>query len=93
MSAQEAYNLTEACGDVFDVKTLRVGQAYRAYYGSQDDLRYLVYDRDRASSIVFSCRPPYDAWGSLLEDAAKYQVIMNVLGTSLYRELRSDSAN
>lgn len=62
MSAQEAYNLTEACGDVFDVKTLRVGQAYRAYYGSQDDLRYLVYDRDRASSIVFSCRPPYDAW-------------------------------
>lgn len=62
MSAQEAYNLTEACGDVFDVKTLRVGQAYRAYYGSQDDLRYLVYDRDRASSIVFSCCPPYDAW-------------------------------
>ncbi len=62
MSAQEAYNLTEACGDVFDVKTLRVGQAYRAYYGSQDDLLYLVYDRDRASSIVFSCRPPYDAW-------------------------------
>ena len=62
MSAQEAYNLTEACGDVFDVKTLRVGQAYRAYYGSQDDLRYLVYDRDRASSIVFSCRPPDDAW-------------------------------
>ena len=62
MSAQEAYNLTEACGDVFDVKTLRVGQAYRAYYDSQDDLRYLVYDRDRASKIVFSCRPPYDAW-------------------------------
>lgn len=62
MSAQEAYNLTEACGDVFDVKTLRVGQAYRAYHDSQDDLRYLVYDRDRASSIVFSCRPPYDAW-------------------------------
>ena len=62
MSAQDAYNLTQACVDVFDVKTLRVGQAYRAYHDSQDDLRYLVYDRDRASSIVFSCRPPYDAW-------------------------------
>lgn len=61
MSAQEAYNLTEACGSVFDVKTLRVGQAYRAYY-DDSSLHYLVYDRDKASSVVFSCRPPYEAW-------------------------------
>ena len=61
MSAQEAYNLTQACGSVFDVKTLRVGQSYRAY-SSESGLHYLVYDRDRASSIVFSCRPPYEAW-------------------------------
>ena len=61
MSAQEAYNLTQACDSVFDVKTLRVGQAYRAY-SSDEGLQYLVYDRDRASSIVFSCRPPYEAW-------------------------------
>jgi murein DD-endopeptidase MepM/ murein hydrolase activator NlpD len=61
MSAQEAYNLTQACGSVFDVKTLRVGQSYRAY-SSESGLQYLVYDRDRASSIVFSCRPPYEAW-------------------------------
>ena len=32
MSAQQAYDLTQACGDIFDVKTLRVGNAYRAYY-------------------------------------------------------------
>lgn len=64
MSAQEAYNLTQACDSVFDVKTLRVGQAYRAYYDSQPErtLRYLVYDRDKASSIVFSCQSPYEAW-------------------------------
>ena len=60
MSAQEAYNLTQACASVFDVKTLRVGQAYRAYYS--DKLEYLVYDRDKASSIVFSCKSPYEAW-------------------------------
>lgn len=60
MSAQDAYNLTQACDSVFDVRTLRVGQPYRAYYDSS--LRYLVYDRDKASSIVFSCRPPYEAW-------------------------------
>lgn len=69
MSAQEAYNLTQACDSVFDARTLRVGQPYRAYYSSpvEDEtgdgtLRYLVYDRDRSSSIVFTCRPPYEAW-------------------------------
>ncbi|MBR5299626.1 MAG: peptidoglycan DD-metalloendopeptidase family protein [Bacteroidales bacterium] len=68
MSQQEAYNLTLACDSVFDVKTLRIGNAYRAYYDDADTLsdggrlRYLVYERDRASSVVFSCEPPYDAW-------------------------------
>lgn len=59
MSAQEAYNLTESCDSVFDVRNFRVGQAYRAYY-DEGKLMYLVYDRDRSSSIVFSCHPPYE---------------------------------
>lgn len=61
MTQQEAYNLTEASKDVFDVKTLRVGKAYRAYY-EDSVLKYLVYDRDKASSIVFDCTSPYGAW-------------------------------
>lgn len=61
MSQKDAYDLTIACDSIFDVRTLRVGNAYRAYYDSLA-VRYLVYDRDRASSIVFSCRPPYEAW-------------------------------
>lgn len=62
MSAQDAYNLTQATSDVFDVKTLRVGNSYQAYYSASDSLEYLVYDRDRTSRVVFSCRMPYDAW-------------------------------
>ncbi|MBQ8838961.1 MAG: peptidoglycan DD-metalloendopeptidase family protein [Bacteroidales bacterium] len=61
LSRQEAYNITEACSDVFDVKSLRVGQPYEAYFDG-DSLRYLVYERDRAACVVFDCRPPYDAW-------------------------------
>ena len=61
LSAQEAYNLTQSCADVFDVRTLRVGNSYEAYY-SGDLLRYLVYERDRTGNIVFACQPPYDAW-------------------------------
>ena len=33
MSAQEAYDLTQACDKTFDVKSLRVGNTYKAYYG------------------------------------------------------------
>ncbi len=61
MSVQEAYNLTQACDTVFDVRNFKVGQSYRAYYET-GSLQYLVYDRDRASSIVFSCQSPYKAW-------------------------------
>ena len=61
LSQQETYNLTEATKEVFDVKTLRVGKQYRAYY-KDSVLKYLVYDRDKASSIVFDCTAPYAAW-------------------------------
>ncbi len=69
MGAKEAYDLSIACDSVFDVKTLRVGNAYDAYYSSPDStaktLEYIVYERDRASQIVFSCRPPY--WAKIHE--------------------------
>lgn len=61
MSAQDGYNLTLACADVFDVKTLRVGNSYKAYYGDDDTLKYIVYEDSRTSDIVFSCLPPYEA--------------------------------
>lgn len=62
MSAGESYALTQACDSVFDVRTLRVGNAYKAYYSGDDRLEYLVYDRDRMHCIVFDCSEPYSAW-------------------------------
>lgn len=62
MTSQEAYNLTQACDTVFDVRTLRVGNAYKAYFSSEDQLKYLVYDRDRKHQVVFDCNEPYDVW-------------------------------
>ena len=62
MTAQEAYNLTQVCDSVFDVRTLRVGNAYKAYFSSAGQLEYLVYDRDRMHQIVFDCTEPYEAW-------------------------------
>ena len=66
LNAQQAYDLTVACGSEFDVKSLRVGNKYRAYYQrpssdrqAETELKYLVYDQSRTTNIVFDCQPPY----------------------------------
>ena len=62
MTAQQAYNLTQVCDTLFDVRTLRVGNTYKAYFSPENTLEYLVYDRDRMHQIVFDCTEPYDLW-------------------------------
>ena len=86
MSAQEAYNLTQACSDVFDVRTLRVGNSYRAYYSS--GLAYLVYDRDRTSSIIFSCQSPYEAWIYEKPVTVEQRYADVTINTSLWVDMR-----
>ena len=63
MSAKESYNLSQACADTFDVRSLRVGNAYEAYYNATDSTRildYLVYERDMMTNVIFSCKSPYE---------------------------------
>ena len=60
LNAQQAYDLTTACGQTFDVKSLRVGNAYKAYYEDRI-LKHLVYEQNRTTSIVFDCQDPYGA--------------------------------
>ena len=62
MTAQQAYNLTQICDTLFDVRTLRVGNTYKAYFSAENTLEYLVYDRDRMHQVVFDCTEPYDLW-------------------------------
>ena len=59
LNAQEAYDLTLACDTVFNVKNLRVGNEYKAYYDGQI-LKYVLYRQDRTSDILFECQPPYE---------------------------------
>ena len=54
MGGTPAYHLAESCKDVFDVRNLRVGNPYKAYY-EEDVLKYVVYTQDRISSIIFDC--------------------------------------
>ena len=62
LSAQQAYNLSAACDSVFDVTSIRVGNAYRIWTSATGETEYLAYDIDRTRSVVFRCREPYSAW-------------------------------
>lgn len=88
MTQKEAYDLTLACDSVFDVRTLRVDNAYRAYYGSDASVKYLVYDRDRASSIVFDCTPPYGAWVYEKPVSVESRYADVTINSSLWNDMR-----
>lgn len=88
MSQNDAYNLGIACDPVFDVKSLRIGNAYSAYY-SESSLEYLVYERDRASSVVFRCRPPYSAWVYRKPVTVEERYADVTINTSLWNDMRA----
>ncbi len=60
MGTTDAYNLAIACDSVFNVKKLRGGNAWQAYYSFDADsvktLEYVVYERDSETDVVFRCR-------------------------------------
>lgn len=55
---QEAFNVVQASGDVFNPRDLRAGSDWSAYFSADSGevraVRYLVYDQDRINQIVFS---------------------------------------
>ena len=89
LSAQQAYDLTLACKDVFDVKSLRVGNTYRAYYGEDNSLQYVVYDRDRTSNIIFKCQVPYEVkvYEKPVTSQQRYADV--TINTSLWVDMRN----
>lgn len=92
MSQKEAYDLTVACDSVFDVKTLRIGNAYHAYYPQPEDSlttpEYLVYEQDKVSSVVFRCRPPYEAWVYRKPVTVERRYADVTINTSLWNDMR-----
>ncbi len=60
MDATDAYNLATACDSVFNVRKLRSGNPWQAYYSFGADsvktLEYVVYERDSETDVVFRCK-------------------------------------
>lgn len=58
VSAEKAYSLTESSKGVFDLRKIRVGNEYHAFYTKSDDpeLDYLIYDIDRREYVKFTMK-------------------------------------
>ena len=56
MSSEDAYKLSQICDSIFDVRKLRAGNPYKAYYDSlSNDLKYVVYENNRIRRTIFHC--------------------------------------
>ncbi len=54
--------LTQACDTVFDVRKLRAGNSWSAYYADSTNLRYIVYDNSRTRQTVFQIQDSLAVW-------------------------------
>lgn len=62
MPTDRAHALLSACDTVFDVRKLRAGNTWKAYYRDSTALSYIVYDNSRTLRTVFSCADSTAAW-------------------------------
>ena len=92
LNAQEAYDLTMACDTVFDVKNLRVGNEYKAYYDAQI-LKYVLYRQDRTSDILFECQTPYKVSKVTRPVTVRKRYADVTINSSLWNDMRAAGAS
>ena len=92
LSAQEAYNLTIACDTAFNVKSLRVGNEYKAYYDSSV-LKYVLYKQDRTTDVLFECQPPYKVSKVTRPVEVRKRYADVTINSSLWNDMRAAGAS
>ena len=92
LTAQQAYDLTIACDTVFNVRNLRVGNEYKAYYDG-DTLKYVLYTQDRTSDILFECQPPYKVSKVTRPVEIRRRYADVLISSSLWNDMRAAGAS
>ena len=92
LSGKEAWNLSQSCPDsLFDVRKMRAGNDYDAYY-SQQRLHYLVYHNNRLESTVFALKDStriYKVCKAIRYEDARADVTIN---SSLWNDMQAAGA-
>ena len=94
LNAKDSYDISQACSDVFDVRNLHAGNSYRVYYTpSSHQPQYLVYDKDRVTSVVFSLQRPYLAWNVSKEIEVERRYADVTISTSLWNDMIAEGVS
>lgn len=92
-SREDALRLAAASDSVFDVRKLRAGNAYRAYYRDSLALCYVVYENSRVEETVFGLRDSIPVWAykKPVETVAKSADV--TINSSLWNDMTSAGAS
>lgn len=92
LPSADAHALAQACDTAFDVRKLRAGNTWKAYYQDSTLLRYIVYDNSRLRQTVFRCRDSLAVWHyekpvRILEKSADFTI-----ASSLWNDMTAAGA-
>ncbi|MCM1177505.1 MAG: peptidoglycan DD-metalloendopeptidase family protein [Bacteroides sp.] len=96
LSHEQSYCLAQASDSVFNVRKLRAGNAWSAYYSvtreneemQEKRLEYVVYGMDRVTDVVFKCVEPYRVWISEKPvETGRYTADVTI-NSSLWNDMR-----
>ena len=95
MSQEDAHALGQLCDTVFDVRKMRAGNTYCAYYSDSlsQSLHYLVYDNDKIHQTVFRCTDSLGVWGSDKEVEHQLKYSDFTIHSSLWNDMRAAGAS
>lgn len=96
MNSDDAYSLYQACDTVFDVRKLRAGNTYTAYYSGDSlshRLNYVVYDNDKIHQTVFKCVDSLSVWASEKEVIHELKYSDFTIHSSLWNDMRAAGAS
>ena len=92
MTTDGAYKLYQACDSLFDVRTLRAGNTFDAYY--QDSLlQYVVYNAGKVNRVVFQCFEPYSIWDAPRQVEYEQRYTDVTITSSLWNDLIAQDAS
>ena len=92
MSSEAAYKLYQACDTLFDVRTLRAGYTYDAFY-RDSLLQYVVYNSGKVNRVVFQCFEPYALWDAPRQVEYEQRYTDVTITSSLWNDLIAQDAS
>lgn len=89
-SAADAYSLSQASRDIFDLRKIKVGNNYRAFYTRDEEpkLAYLVYEDTKTSFVTFGIHDSLFVKIHEREIMSRLRYGKATISTSLWRDVQ-----